>query len=30
VQASAYREISRVMGAHGESLGAKTMGQLVD
>ena len=30
VQASAYREISRVMGAHGESLGAKTMGQLVE
>jgi phosphate transport system substrate-binding protein len=30
VQASAYREISRVMGVHGESLGAKTMGQLVD
>jgi len=30
VQASAYREISRVMGTHGESLGAKTMGQLVD
>jgi phosphate transport system substrate-binding protein len=30
VQASAYREISRVLGAHGESLGAKAMGQLVD
>jgi phosphate transport system substrate-binding protein len=30
VQASAYREISRVLGTHGESLGAKTMGQLVD
>ena len=30
VQASAYREISRVMGANGESLGAKTMGNLVD
>ena len=30
VQASAYREISRVLGTHGESLGARTMGQLVD
>jgi len=30
VQASAYREISRVMGANGESLGARTMGNLVD
>jgi len=30
VQASAYREIARVLGTHGESLGAKTMGQLVD
>ncbi len=30
VQASAYREISRVLGAKGESLGAKTMGNLVD
>ena len=30
VQASAYREISRVMGADGQSLGAKTMGNLVD
>ena len=29
VQASAYREISRVMGANGESLGAKTMGNLM-
>ena len=30
VQASAYREISRVLGSNGESLGAKTMGNLVD
>jgi len=30
VQASAYREISRVMSPNGESLGAKTMGNLVD
>jgi len=30
VQASAYREISRVLGAHGESLGAKSLGNLVD
>ena len=30
VQASAYREISRVMGTNGELLGAKMMGQLVD
>jgi phosphate transport system substrate-binding protein len=30
VQASAYREISRVVSANGESLGAKTMGHLVD
>ena len=30
VQAGAYREISRVMGTHGESLGANTMGNLVD
>jgi phosphate transport system substrate-binding protein len=30
VQASAYREISRVMTPNGESLGAKTMGNLVD
>ena len=29
VQASAYREISRVLGASGESLGAKTMGTLM-
>ena len=29
VQASAYREISRVMGANGESLGARTMGNLM-
>jgi phosphate transport system substrate-binding protein len=30
VQASAYREISRVMSASGESLGARTMGNLVN
>ena len=30
VQASAYREISRVIGANGESLGAKTMGNLME
>jgi phosphate transport system substrate-binding protein len=30
VQASAYREISRVLNASGESLGAKTMGNMVD
>ena len=30
VQASAYREISRVMSPNGESLGAKAMGNLVD
>jgi len=30
VQASAYREISRVMSASGESLGAKTMGNLLN
>jgi phosphate transport system substrate-binding protein len=30
VQASAYREISRVLGANGESLGAKSMGAVVD
>jgi phosphate transport system substrate-binding protein len=30
VQASAYREISRVMSASGESLGAKSMSNLVD
>ncbi|MFL6695951.1 MAG: phosphate ABC transporter substrate-binding protein PstS [Vitreoscilla sp.] len=30
VQASAYREISRVMGANGESLGAKAMGKFID
>lgn len=30
VQASAYREISRVTGTNGELLGAKMMGQLVD
>ena len=30
VQASAYREISRVMGANGESLGAKSMGNLME
>ena len=30
VQASAYREISRVMSANGESLGAKTMGNLME
>jgi phosphate transport system substrate-binding protein len=30
VQASAYREISRVLGANGESLGAKSMGSVVD
>jgi len=30
VQASAYREISRVLGSNGESLGARTMGKLVD
>ena len=30
VQASAYREISRVLNANGESLGAKSMGAVVD
>ena len=30
VQASAYREISRVVSQSGDSLGAKTMGNLVD
>ncbi len=30
VQASAYREISRVMGANGEPLGARTMGSLIE
>jgi len=30
VQASAYREISRVMGANGEPLGASTMGSQID
>ena len=30
VQASAYREISRVSGAHGELLGARLMGNLLD
>jgi phosphate transport system substrate-binding protein len=30
VQASAYREISRVLGSNGESLGAKTIGNLID
>jgi phosphate transport system substrate-binding protein len=30
VQASAYREISRVVDANGESLGAKTMGNLIN
>ena len=30
VQASAYREISRVVSANGQSLGAKTMGNLVE
>ena len=30
VQASAYREISRVMGANGESLGAKSMSNLIE
>lgn len=30
VQASAYREISRVTSPNGESLGARTMGNLVD
>jgi phosphate transport system substrate-binding protein len=30
VQASAYREISRVLGANGQSLGAKTMGTLME
>ena len=29
VQASAYREISRVVNANGESLGARTMGNLM-
>jgi len=30
VQASAYREISRVLDAHGQSLGAKVMGSLMN
>ena len=30
VQASAYREISRVVNAHGDSLGARTMGNLLN
>ena len=30
VQASAYREISRVVSEQGELLGAKTMGNLVN
>jgi len=30
VQASAYREISRVTGSNGESLGARAMGSVVD
>ncbi len=30
VQASAYREISRVVSTHGESLGARTMGNLLN